>query len=178
VAKVRIESPTGISERFFINMIGIGFDGFVAKNIELLAQTQKKSALVYIKGLMRSLFNYEPHPMTIESSGKKISEEILSVSAGICSFTGGGMKMSPDAQWDDGLFDVTIVKKIGKANVIMNVPKLYNGKIGRHKRVEQWRVPSLKITSLQPLHIETDGEVLEQGNVELSIYPCSIWIVK
>lgn len=177
VAKVKIENAGETSERYFINMIGIGFDGFVAHNIELLAQTQKKSALVYIKGLLRSLFNYNAQRMSIESTDQKLAEEILSVSAGICRFCGGGMNMAPEANFNDGLFDVTIVKKIGKANVIANVAKLYNGKIGTHKRVVQWRTPYLKITSNPPLHVETDGEVLSKGNVELVILPRSVSVM-
>jgi len=43
------------------------------------------------------------------------------MSVGLCSYNGGGMMQLPFAKSDDGLFDVTIIRKVSRIKVLRNI---------------------------------------------------------
>ena len=97
---------------------------------------------------------------------------------GICQYSGGGMQLTQHANPKDGLLDITIVKNIGLFDMIINLPKLYNGKIVTHKKVENYKVKSIKLTlsdSSRSL-IEADGEFIGTGSLEVSVIPKAIQV--
>ena len=51
----------------------------------------------------------------------------------------------PDAIADDGLYSITLIKKIGKLNVLANIKRLYNGNIVKHSKVETYTARSVQI---------------------------------
>ncbi len=55
---------------------------------------------------------------------------------GICKFSGGGMQFTKDVNPSDGLLDITIAKNLNFLDLILNLPKLYSGKIVHHKKVD------------------------------------------
>ena len=83
----------------------------------------------------------------------------------------------PHAIADDGLYSITLIKKIGKLNVIANMKKLYNGTITQHSKVETYMCKSLQIDGSTLLKLETDGESLGHGPVSFEIIPRSVLVI-
>ena len=77
----------------------------------------------------------------------------------------------PHAVADDGLYSITLIKKMGKLNVLANVKRLYNGTIVKHSRVETYMAESVHIAGSPSLQIETDGESLGHGPLKFQIIP-------
>ncbi|WP_417854105.1 hypothetical protein [Xanthomarina gelatinilytica] len=75
----------------------------------------------------------------------------------------------------DGLFDVSLVKNIGKWDIVKNMSKLFNGNITKHNKVETYKSNSVAITVLDNSnpYIEADGELIDGDNVHLSLIPKS-----
>ena len=53
---------------------------------------------------------------------------------------GGGIKIAPQAEPDDGLFDVVVIGDVGKAALARNVHRMYLGTLHKDPRVELKRV--------------------------------------
>ena len=68
-----------------------------------------------------SLMGYSPTKMTLVIDGKEIKHEVFSAALGIAQYNGGGMKQLPFAVPDDGVFDLTIIRKITRLKVISSV---------------------------------------------------------
>ena len=83
----------------------------------------------------------------------------------------------PHAIADDGLYSITLIKKMGKLNVLANVKRLYNGSIVEHRRVETYMARTVTIEDASRLQIETDGESLGHGPVDFSIIPRSVRVI-
>jgi diacylglycerol kinase (ATP) len=96
---------------------------------------------------------------------------------GIGKYNGGGMMQVPGAIADDGLFDLTVIKKISKPDVIMSLRKLYNGNIVRHPKVETYTGRSISIYSDTKILLETDGESLGHTPMEFQIIPRSVQVI-
>ena len=51
----------------------------------------------------------------------KYTCDVFSINVGNGRYCGGGMRQTPDALPDDGLLDVTIIKGMGKIEIIRNL---------------------------------------------------------
>ena len=73
-------------------------------------------------------------------------------------FLGGGMMMLPEAEPDDGLFDVLLIGDVTKRDLAFTLPKSYRGKHLPHPRLEVLRGRVVTVDADEPLPIEIDGE--------------------
>ena len=146
--------------RYFINMAGMGFDALVTKKTNKQKELGKSNPMSYVVNILSSLFVYTSTKVTILLDSEKIISDILSMSVGICQYNGGGMKQAPDALPDDGLFDLTLIKPIGKFKIIRNIIKLFDGSFTRLPEVSTFRSSKIIIHSEPPMFMEADGESL------------------
>lgn len=163
--------------RYFINMAGLGFDGLVAQKTNDDKDRGKSNPLLYLVNLVSSLFSFESTPARIVVDDQEIRDKIFSIGIGIGQYNGGGMRQTPDALPDDGLFDLTVIKDIPKLSVIANVRRLYNGTLKKHRRVETFVGKFIRIDSETPVLLEADGESLGHSPFEFQIVPKSVRVI-
>ena len=137
----------------------------------------KSGPMLYFYNIFLSLVRYKSQRADIEIDGTSYARKIFTLNVGIGKYNGGGMIPLPHAVADDGLYSITLIKKMGKLNILINIKKLYNGKITQHSRVETYMAKSLQIEASPRLQIETDGESLGHGPVSFRIIPKSIQII-
>jgi diacylglycerol kinase (ATP) len=87
------------------------------------------------------------------------------------------MMQTPNAIADDGLFDITVVKRMRKAEIIRSLKMLYDGSILDHPKIEGYTGKVVLIDSDPPIQLETDGESLGHSPIEFQIIPKSINII-
>lgn len=164
--------------RYFINIAGLGFDALVTRKSNNLKERGKSSKLLYFWNIFTSLFGYKHFHASVTVDGNLHECDIFSMNVGICQFNGGGMKQVPTAVPDDGIFDLTIIKKIGKFEILRSLPILYNGKINKHPKVISLNGKKIHIISEKTIFLETDGENLGHTPFEFEIIPRSVKIVR
>jgi len=145
--------------RYFLNVAGGGFDAFVANSTNEKKKAGKTSPLIYLYTLLASLFNYKSTHVTMMIDNFEYSEIVFSFSLGICKYNGGGMMQLPNAIPNDGLFDITVIKKMSKLEIIKNIRRLYNGSIIQHPRVDTFVAGKVFIKSKPEIMLEVDGEM-------------------
>ena len=98
---------------------------------------------------------------------------------GICRYSGGGMQMTKESDPKDGLLDITIAKNFSFLDLVLNLPKLYNGKIVAHEKVDNFKATSVKIIekSKPKSYIEADGELIGTGSLKVSVIPNAIQVI-
>ena len=155
---------------YFNNLAGVGFDGFVVSKVH---KYKHFGALAYLAGAVLGLFSFKNFKSKVVVDNEEINSKILMILVGLCNYSGGGMQLTKNANPFDGLFDISIAKDIGKLDIIRNLPKLFNGKIVNHKKVETLKSKAISITiSEEDLpFIQADGELIGQGNINLSVVP-------
>lgn len=172
-----ISSEGSEKTRYFINMAGMGFDALVAKKTNTQKDLGKSNPMSYVVNIVSSLFLYTSTKVTILLDGKKIASDIFSMSVGICQYNGGGMKQAPGALPDDGLFDMTLIKPIGKFKIIRNIIKLFDGSFTRLPEVSTFRSSKIIIHSEPRMFMEADGESLGHTPFVFNILPQSLYVV-
>jgi len=164
--------------KFFVNIAGLGFDAFVTQRSNKWKENYLKGKVLYMLALVSSLASYRSKKVKIISDGQLLLDsKVFSIAVGIGKYNGGGMMQVPDAIADDGFFDVTVIERMSKAEVIKNVKNLYDGSFVSNQKVKLFRMESLKIESDQKLLLEADGESLGFAPVDFDIFPRSLNII-
>jgi diacylglycerol kinase (ATP) len=154
-------------KEYFNNLGGIGYDGYVVKNLNYL---KKIGSLAFLLSGLYSLFSYKKTKYSIYIKNKTIQEKCLMIIFGICKYSGGGLRITENPNPTDGLLDITIVKDISFFDVLINLPKLYNGTIVHHKKVDNYKVKDVKIINNYNSIIEADGEIIGNDSLNVSIH--------
>ncbi len=164
--------------RYFINVVGLSYDGYLAKKMEGQKALFFK-ALIYLEMTARWLFKYKTPRLSVEFNGQKREGQLLTVNIGICKYSGGGMQLAPHAVPDDGLLALSIVHKINPIMVLLISPLFYLGKIGWHPKVHLFQTNQVIVKPLQgdTVLAEADGEFLGEAPAEIRILPKALKIV-
>ena len=161
-------------ERYFINVTGLGFDAFIAKNY---LSTKKLGAISYFTALLKGLVKYQNIEVAFQVEGKERKEKIFTLAVALGQFFGAGMKIAPQAQTNDGLFDITLIKDIGKMGVVGQLANIYNGTFVKHPKVETFQCQQIRITSNEPAHLQMDGELIGHTPADFRIIPQSVHVL-
>jgi lipid kinase, YegS/Rv2252/BmrU family len=173
VGKVSYFENKELKQRYFINSAGIGLDEMVTNKINTMKKEGRNGKLSYLLSLVTCLFQCKPSHVKIEVDEKVVFDDyILSISAGIGRYTGGGIMQTPHAIPDDGIFDLTVIRKVPLLKIAANVKDLYNGKfVDNLKEISCFRGKKIHMVSIpeHTIHIETDGETLGNSPFEFDI---------
>jgi diacylglycerol kinase (ATP) len=165
-------------QRFFINIAGMGYDALVAKKTNISKEKGRGGPLTYLFFVFSGLFQYKFIEAVIDVDEEQVFKgEIFSMNVGICMYNGGGMKQVPGAVPDDGLFDVTLIKKAPKWMVVRYANKLYDGTLVDLPIVSTFRGKSIRIRSVGKIYLEADGESLGHSPLTFEILPRSLKVV-
>ena len=162
---------------YFNNVAGIGYDGYVVNKLKKL---KKFGGIAYLLSGISGLLFYKKSYFKIEFNKQVLQEKCLMTIFGLCKFSGGGMQFTKDVNPTDGLFDITIAKNLTLLDLILNLPKLYNGNIVHHKKVSTYKTTAIKITpvsSSEKPFIQADGELINSGSVSVSIIKNAIQFI-
>ncbi len=167
-------------KRYFANVAGMGYDALVAQKTNLMKEKGKGGTLPYFYNLITGLFQYKNTYLKINIDDKDaFAGNIFSMSIGICKYNGGGMKQLPFAIADDGIFDITLVKKTTRLRVIRNIKNLYDGTFTNLPEVELFKGKNISIISKpeNSIFLETDGESLGHSPLHFKVIPKSLKII-
>ena len=160
-------------KEYFNNLAGIGYDGYVVRNLNNL---KKIGSLAFLISGLYSLLSYNKTKYTIRIKNKTLHKECLMILFGICKYSGGGLKLTKNPNPKDGLLDITIVKNISIFDLLLNLPKLYNGDIVYHKKVETYKDEVIQIINHNNSIIEADGEIIGTDSLNVTIIKKAIQI--
>jgi len=160
-----------INDRYYYLCIaGSGFDSqvtYLANNTRLPI----KGGLRYAYSVYKTLITFQSKKFFISYDQKKREIYGMMITASNMPMYGGGMRVTPDASPEDGLFDVCIIKKMSKIHFIKIFPKVYEGKHTNDEKVEIFRADRISLDSEYPFSVFADGEYICKLPVTFKIIP-------
>lgn len=152
----------------FDNIANIGIDAEVAQNV-IKFKKFLTGILAYLITLLNVLFKYKPYNVDIKIDDTYLNRDIMIVAAGICCYYGGGFKILPNADPNDGYLDIIIINKINKLKLLLILPMAIMGKHTNFKCVETYRAQKIEIKTKNNLPICIDGEIIRDSRIELRV---------
>jgi diacylglycerol kinase family enzyme len=142
--------------RYFVNGIGLGFNGHVARESRRVGFLQGK--LLYNLALLRAMWSHFLAPeMTVwlDEQVRRGPTLVLSLAIGRRE---GNFTLAAAAALDDGLFDVLHVGAVSRWTLIRNLLGINAGRIPAHPQLWQGRCAAARVESATPLAFHLDGE--------------------
>jgi diacylglycerol kinase (ATP) len=156
--------------RYFANVAGAGFDAYVLERM----RDRRFGAAAYLIAVLRGLTGYRPRPIRIEYEGGLYDGRAFVAFVCVGRYCGGGMRVAPDADLRDGLFDVVLVGDLGRVDVLLSLRRLFDGTIAAHPKVRTLRCARLTLaggSGATALGVEADGELIGCAPVSLRMLP-------
>ncbi len=174
-------------DRYIVNMLNIGLDcAVVVEMNELKQKFSLKGPFAYMAGVGAVFASNQGYHLKVTlEDGSVYNEEFTLVAVGNGAFCGGGFKGVPRAEIDDGLLDVSLIRKINR--------RTFASVIGKYRKGTHLEAPVLKdvITyvkcrsltieppsstadSQETMQICVDGEVYDSTGLNLSVAPATI----
>ncbi len=141
----------------FANVASAGMSGAIAKRANETSKALGGKAS-YLWATFAVFSGWEATEIEVVVDDVRRTGRMFDVVVANGRFFGGGLQICPEAQPDDGLFDVLTIGDVTKRDLVQTMPKMYRGTHLPHPKAELLRGSSVTVTSETPLPIELDGE--------------------
>lgn len=169
-----------VNNRFFINSLGVGIDANIAARAERMKRVPflRGKALYQVASVYEVLFQYNHCPQLRVSLDGAAQDERAYALAGVTvgPTYGGGFRINPDAEPNDGLLDVCLIVKPPQLRALQLLPMVKRGQHSGEREVRHVRVRSLVLEAAHPIHAHCDGEVFDAQRFEAHILPGALLI--
>ncbi|HEY8364793.1 MAG TPA: diacylglycerol kinase family protein [Haloplasmataceae bacterium] len=165
-----------VGERYFVNYISFGFD------VEVLKQSLKfkryaSGGLAYVLALIRTLITYKCQSLTINDNKQRLY--LATIHNG--KYYGGGMKINPFAEINDGILDLCTVVKMNRFKLLTLFPSVFSGKHYRFKKLVSFMSKRHFVVDSDTdiLSCGMDGEIYElKTPIEVTIVPKAVKMIR
>lgn len=157
-------SDNKLHNRFLVSS-GLGYDASVCKEalrtpLKAFLNQLKLGKLTYILLAIKQLFARPFMEGMISADGNAFTnyKKLLLVTSMIQKYEGGGMKMAPEADPNDGMLSICFVHGLSKLRILTILPALLFGKHTGFQGVETFHCKELRVKLSTPHEIHLDGE--------------------
>jgi diacylglycerol kinase (ATP) len=154
-----------VGERYFVDVLSTGFDSMVNERANAMRRIKGRAKYNLSILLVLSTFKPKNYDFSIDGVSFESMAMLIAVSNGISY--GGGMKVTPDAKLDDGLFDILILTPVSRFEFLRVFPKVFSGKHITHPAVKISRGKSVEINSDAVAY--ADGERIGSLPIKASV---------
>jgi diacylglycerol kinase (ATP) len=130
-------------ERWFVGVLAAGFDAVV--NERANGWRWPKGPMRYNLAILRELPVFRRIPYVLELDGVRHELDAMLVAVGNGPAYGGGMRVVPDASFDDGLLDVLVLREIPVHEFVRVFPRVRTGAHVTHPAVEVHRARTVRL---------------------------------
>ena len=166
----------GPEDRYFVNAAGLGYDAEVVSRRNGFNR-YFRGTLPYLASLAATLLSYRNKQVSVVIDGNGDQRRINALVLAIGRYFGGGMRIAPNAELSDGLFDIVTLGDIGRIELVRNVPGVYRGSHLRNPKVKVERGTSVRVESDEPVMIQADGELLGVVPAQFQIIPLALTVL-
>src|SRR4051812_46948728 len=163
-----------VGDKWFGCVLGAGFDSRV--NDRANRMSWPRGRMRYNLAILAELRVFQPLPFVLELDGERWETEAMLVAVGNAKSYGAGMKVTPDAEVDDGLVDVQVLGPVSKPEFLKTFPKVFKG---THVAPPAVTIRRAKVVSLSSAGVTAyaDGEYLADLPITCETVPGAVRIL-
>lgn len=158
--------------KYFINMVGLGFDGAVLKNINTVKWIG--GHLAYLIAVVKNILTYKESPIKVTIDGQKISKSLLICIIANAPRTGGGFYVSPNSKSNDGRLNWITCRPLTLIQRLLLLPKVEKGKHLTDPNVTETLLSKIEIQSPTAIYYQLDGELMCDTNFSIEVIPSAL----
>jgi diacylglycerol kinase (ATP) len=169
------------AHRMFANIASFGVSGVVDR---LVNESGKKlGRLSFLWATARATLGYKNQRVQLVFDGntaERVEATINTVAVANGRFFGGAMMVAPDAEVDDGMFDVVAMGDLGFGDLLVSGRRIYKG---THLTMDKVSTRRAKVVEAEPIdpnavvELDVDGESPGRLPARFEIVPGALWMV-
>ncbi|MHA2501462.1 MAG: diacylglycerol/lipid kinase family protein [Candidatus Kariarchaeaceae archaeon] len=162
-----------MGERYSINIADVGL-GARAVLYSLNSLKWMHGSLKYTLLTMRTLMRHKAYPTRIVIDGEESEYNINILAAGYGQTFGSGMRVLPDARYNDEELTIGIVKDASKYRVLRIFPRVFSGthvEVTKYVSILRGKKVEIYPNSDRPLYAEAEGEPLGEAPITFEGIP-------
>jgi diacylglycerol kinase (ATP) len=157
-----------IEDKHFLNIAGFGYDVAVLEDSWSVAYLE--GSALYLYCALRQLGSYRGFSLETEVDGRPLGRsDMLMVIVANARIFGGGFRVAPHADVEDGKLDAIAFGNMGFAGRVSALVRLLRGTHVRHPRVTAAAAKRLVYRFEAPPAYETDGEWNQARSAEVVV---------
>lgn len=144
--------------RHFINIADAGIGGEVVHRVN--TGSKILGGATFTLTSLTTLLSWKNKPMTVVVDGNTYQALAQQVVIANCEYFGGGMRMAPTASPTDGVFDVILVRDVGRIDTLLGLSRVRTGK-HLDEGNPNWQLmygKKISVSSTEAVRIDLDGE--------------------
>jgi len=156
--------------RLFINIAGFGLEGVVVDKVN---RTTKAfgGPVSFLWAILPTLLTYKSKLTKYQIDDRPGEQKVLLFAVANGRYFGGGLKPAPDAQLDDGLFDIVLLGDFTSLEAVSKLGRLRKGTHLDDPKVSFWRGRTVVASSEEAQLVEMEGEVVGRLPARFEILP-------
>lgn len=175
--KMKVIDAGRINELYFANGVGIGFDAAVT--VASRSFRRIKGFPLYLAAIVKALGRFRPVLMTVGMNGQALRQDIFMLTIGNGTTCGGEFRLTPHAQVDDGILDVTVVKPMSIPAVLHALPHVLRGTIEKVPYAAMYTATRITVESEATVPVHVDGEIYRgsSNRFEIEVVPRALNVI-
>ena len=161
------------NDTYCANILSIGLDAKIGTDIARFKRLPLVSGKgAYILSILANILSGRSAHYVVELNGETIDAEQTLICVCNGRWYGGGFNPVPEAEPDDGLLDVLLVKKVSLLQVAAVIGKYQKGKYADYPAlIRHERCTALTIRCDSESVVNIDGEALYTDALDISLVP-------
>lgn len=158
-----------INDQLFFCTSGVGYDALVGN---CFAQAKSRGLVTYAKISMSKFFGYKPQNYRLTVNGNEINTKAFLITIANASQWGNDVRIAPEADMQDGLFDVVVVSPFPLYTAPSLGIRIFRKSIHRSRFVQVIKCKNILIERENDGYIHFDGEPGFSGKkLEFNVLP-------
>ncbi len=164
-------------DRYFVNGLGIGIDAQVARDVFMMERVHGTAAYIY--AAIKQVFRFKAFPAKLRGEDWEAEYNLLSLGLANGKYCGGGFKLTPRADLDDGLVDIAAIEDFPRLERFIRLPQARNGTHLKLSKVHYRQEKSVTVSSPTHLVAHIDGEPyrLPEGEFTVNAVPHALQVI-
>jgi len=177
-ATIRAIDVGRANDRHFLLFAGLGLDAQIARDLEPRQRATKRlGVLAYlVAGVMAASVFYGVHT-TVVIDGKVLKGRSLFILISNAQLYGGLLRITPEAQVDDGLLDVVIFSGVGPKYTLRHLLSVLGGRHLQDPSVKFLRARRVMVDCVEPWPIHLDGDPLGTTPMTFQVVPRALRVL-
>ncbi|CAM3103760.1 diacylglycerol kinase family protein [Paenibacillus sediminis] len=166
-----------------VTALAIGFDAEIAHTVnnrwyKKFCNMLRIGSVAYIIGLLELLVTFKPAKVTLSIDGetKEYDDTWMTAVSNIPSY-GGGMRICPQAQSNDGILDICIVHRCTRLQLFRMFPTVLSGQHVNLPFVTMLRGRTVTVQSERPFLGIGDGELVTTTPLTASVDEGALFVL-